>query len=252
MLGLLMPSSGMATPPSLPVGEANGVRIVKQRGAIVVVFTKPAARLYRRLAGKRVTVSCTEMDDGKKLGFRIVSTGGTTFRAPKRGRRLETGDMTPGQDYCRVWLAARTVKRQGRVISRSSRDHVVSIPLTQAGAVHLDEELKTFLLLSVLLRAGVEADDRKSGVYPTADQMLAAFGPPPRSPDRRHRLPYPLVALANAGDTPPSGSIGYYSDGQLHVAAAAVSASGRRLFIEYMPDKVLRTNVADYMFDEPS
>jgi hypothetical protein len=37
----------------LPVGEAEGVRIVRERGALVVVFTSRATGLYRRIAGKR-------------------------------------------------------------------------------------------------------------------------------------------------------------------------------------------------------
>jgi hypothetical protein len=58
-----------------------------------------------------------------------------------------------------------------------------------------------------------------------------------------------VVALANPADTPPQEAIGYYSDGQQHVAAVAVSASGRRLFVEHEGD-VLHTNVAGYIHGE--
>ena len=44
--------------------------------------------------------------------------------------------------------------------------------------------------------------------------------------------------------------MGYYSDGGERAAAVIVSASGRRLFIEYQADGVLRTNVADYIYGE--
>ena len=45
-----------------------------------------------------------------------------------------------------------------------------------------------------------------------------------------------------------TGSLGYYSDGHEHVAAAMLSASGRRLFLEYDGDAV-STNVQPYIFD---
>jgi hypothetical protein len=46
----------------LPVGEADGVRIFRDRqGAIVVKFTPRAAKLWRRVAGRRVSVFCTDL-----------------------------------------------------------------------------------------------------------------------------------------------------------------------------------------------
>jgi hypothetical protein len=93
LLLVLAPSAGAETV-QLPVGEAHGVRIVRERGAIVVVFTPRAARLWRRVAGKRVSVFCEERSGPDEDGFVTVSDGGTTFRAPRRGRRLRTGDLT--------------------------------------------------------------------------------------------------------------------------------------------------------------
>jgi hypothetical protein len=55
---LVPPPSAGAQTVQLPVGEAKGVRIVRERGAIVVVFTSRATRLWRRVAGKRVSVLC--------------------------------------------------------------------------------------------------------------------------------------------------------------------------------------------------
>ena len=51
--------------------------------------------------------------DPDHSGFFTTEEGGTTFRAPKRGRRLRTGDLTRGMDLCRVWLEPRTVTRHG-------------------------------------------------------------------------------------------------------------------------------------------
>ena len=94
-----------ATP--LPVGESHGVRAYREHGAIVVRFTKRAAQLYRRIAGKRVTITCTELpEDRHPLWERRRRQRSQTFRAPKRRRPFRTGDLTRGTDYCRVWLAA--------------------------------------------------------------------------------------------------------------------------------------------------
>ena len=73
--------------------------------------------------------------------------------------------------------------------------------------------------------------------HATAEQL---FG-------RWPRLTNSVVALAGSADTPPAGKLGYWSDGAEHVALVTLSASGRRLFIEYEGD-VLHTNVAGYLF----
>jgi hypothetical protein len=240
VLALAAPSAGAANT-TLPVGEANGVRVVRERGAIVVVFTKRAGRLYRRVAGNLVSVSCTELIREDGPGFGGTNSGEVTIRAPKRRRRLRTGDLTRGMDYCRVWLAARTVGR-GRERHRQSRQLIVSVPLTQRGAVYLDEQSKAFDLLGVLLFIAVEADKRKWDDYPTPAELLEALA----DYDRRARI----VALGSPSDTPQTGAIGYYSDGQQHAAVVNVSASGRRLFFEVEPDGAIHTNVAGYIYGD--
>lgn len=49
VLLVVAPSAGAQTT-QLPVGEAQGVRIERARGAIVVVFGQRADRLWRRMA----------------------------------------------------------------------------------------------------------------------------------------------------------------------------------------------------------
>ena len=66
----------------------------------------------------------------------------------------------------------------------------------------------------------------------------------------RGNLPSGLVALPSPDATPPAGKLGYYSDGGQRAAAVTLSASGRRLFIEYQPEGVLRTNVAGYIYGD--
>lgn len=137
MLLVVAPSAGAQTV-QLPVGEANGVRIVRERGAIVVVFTPQAARLWRRVAGKRVSVMCWERSEPDEFGIVTEGGGGSTFRMPRRGRRLRTGDLSRGMDLCEVWLEPRTLIRNGER-RRYGRELIVAIPLSQKGAVRLDE-----------------------------------------------------------------------------------------------------------------
>lgn len=230
LLVLVVPSAAAQAP--LPVGETDGVRVVRDRGGgIVVVFTQRAEKLRRKVAGKMVSVLCTEFtEDGS-------NEGGVTQRAPKRGRRIRTGDRTRGMDYCRIWLAARTVRR-GETRTRHGRRLVVSIPLTQEGAVFLDEESKVRLIFGLLTISGFEAEDRNRTGYLSPAELLEAF-------PQLERVP--VVALAAPSDTPPAGAVGYYSDGAQHVAAVVLSTPGRRLFFEYNGD-VLHTNIAKYLF----
>jgi hypothetical protein len=217
---LLVPST--VAHAQLPVREAHGVKIVREHGAIVVVFTARSGKLYKRIKGKRVEVSCTEMrDDGTFSGTSPISR--------RHGRRLRTGDLTRRIDYCRVWLP------------RQNRRLIVSIPLTQRGAVFLDEEEKVRSMLGVMFVSEIVKDRQKLDGLPTYEQLVAEFP----------KLATTLAPLAAPGDTPAPGRIGYYSDGNEHGAVVMVSASGRRLFIEGNADDVLYTNVARYIFGEP-
>lgn len=221
------PSAGA----QLPVGEADGVRIFRERGAIVVKFTPRADKLRRRLAGRLVDVSCTNLP---RVGSNVSSGGGTIVRAPKRGRTLRTGDRSRGLDYCEVSL-------------RPQRAPLVAVALTQAGAVYLDEREKAVTLSVVLAVANLVASEKNLEGYPTHAQLidsLSGFRPAPAAKGFVRRI----VALATPADTPPAGQVGYYSDGNERVAVVILSRSSRRLFIEFEPDGVLRTNVAGFIF----
>jgi hypothetical protein len=219
---LAVPAAANAQEP-LPVGENDGVRLVRERGALVVVFTPKAKKLWRRVAGRRVTVYCTEfLDSG-------TAEGGGTSRAPKRGRRIPTGDLTRGMDYCNVWLE----RRQG------NRRLIAAVPLTRRGAVYLDERERVGELLSMLFLAGHLADKRDLDGPPTALQLLA----------RWPKLEGRLIPLTGPAETPPPKTVGYWSDGAEHTAVVALSTPGRRLFIEYEGD-VLHTNVVEHIYGD--
>jgi hypothetical protein len=239
---VVAPSAGAQTV-QLPVGESQGVRIVRVKGAIVVVFTPRAERLWRRVAGKRVSVWCVEWSEPDKFGISWTAEGGSTVRVPKRGHRLRTGDHTTGMDICRISLEPRTVTRNGER-RRYRRELIVAIPLTQKGAVRLDERNRAHALLAVLSFAAADAGRRNLDGYPTSSELVALV------PALTRPLKLSLVALASPADTPPAGAIGYYSDGARHVAAVVLSASGRRLFFEFDVDDVIRSNVVGYIYGD--
>jgi hypothetical protein len=226
---LLVPSTGVAQAPKLPVGEAHGTRVLREgHHGIVVVLSR---KMHKRFAGKDVIVACTTLlKDGSSIGSQKM-------RVARRSRRLVTGDVTPNIDYCRVWRP-RT--------KHSSKRILVSVPLTQKGAVFLDEESKTYRMLEVELLASWAAEKQKLDTPATYDQLLRIV--PKRA---REAFSKYVVPLAAPTDTPPPRTVGYYSNGVDQVALAIVSASGRLLFIRHGPDDTLSTNVAGYMFNEP-
>jgi hypothetical protein len=230
LLVLVLPSAATAQGPG-PLRPADGVRLVRERGALVVVFAKRAERLWKRVAGRRVDVHCTQLfEDGTGSGNNVV-------RAPKRGRRIPTGDLSRGWDYCRVWLEARTVRRDGRR-RRVPRRLIASVPLTQQGTVFLDNQFNAFLLTALLTVSELVAEDRGREGFLTPEELMQLANPQPGEPG--------LVVLPSPSDTPPAGAIGYYSDGAKHAAAVTVSAAGKRLFFEVIGDAV-HTNVLRYL-----
>jgi hypothetical protein len=232
LLALAAPSAASAQD-TLPVGEAEGVRMVRERGELVVIFTRRAERIRKRVAGRRIDVYCTQLfEDG-------TGSGNNPLRAPKRGRRIHTGDGSRGWDYCRLWLEARTVRRDGRR-RRVDRKLMASVPLTQQGAVFLDGQRYAFLLTATLTVAEFSADDRGRDGFLTPAELLALAA------KQGSGELGALVALASPSDTPPPGAIGYFSDGAKHAAAVALSTLGKRLFFEINGD-VLHTNITQYV-----
>jgi hypothetical protein len=227
---LVTPSAATAQGPE-PLRPTDGVRLVRERGALVVVFAKRAERVWKRVAGKRVDVHCTQLfEDGTGSGNNVV-------RAPKRGRRIRTGDGSRGWDYCRLWLEARTVRRDG-MRRRIQRRLITSLPLTQEGTVFLDNQYNAFLLMGLLTASELTAEDRGRDGYLTPDELMQLANPKPGE--------LTLVVLPSPSDTPPAGAIGYYSDGAQHAAVVILSAAGKRLFFEVIGDAV-HTNVLRYL-----
>jgi hypothetical protein len=132
-------------------------------------------------------------------------------------------------DLCNVSLEPR----------RRSRELIVSVPLTQRGAVFVDEREQVRRLMEILSLSSHLAEKRKLPGAATAEQLLA----------RWPRLEGHLVPLGGPTETPAPKTVGYWSDGAQHLAVVTLSTLGRRLFIEYEGD-VLHTNVAGYMYGD--
>lgn len=227
------PATAAGTP-RLPVGKVDGVRIVTSPKDVVVVFGRAAAPLWREVAGNQVTVSCT----GLRASTGSSNSASDTFRAPKRGRTLHAR-VLGRRDYCRVWHAGY---REVDPFVRESQ-LVVSVPLTQRGAVYLDEERKVRDMAVLLWTARPVIGGSRDG-YATPDALLADVRD--LSPSAAHTV----MALGSPEDTPPAGMFGYYSDGADNAAVVALSASGRRLFIEVAANDVIRTNVLSFFLSE--
>ena len=231
----------------LPVGKSKGVEAKRVHGQITLTFTKRAERLRRRLAGREVIVTCTNVPRDRGIRGGTRTTGGDTdVRIPAKRRSVRTGEASRPLDYCRISLPARKITRKGRS-QRIPRQLLVSIPLTQAGAVRLDEESKATSIAGALIVVQLLAERRKLNTWPTPAQVLAYLQK--LSPKGARRF----TPLANAAATPPAGTIGYWSDGGENASFVVLSRAGRRLFLALGADHVLSTNLTEYLFaDEPS
>lgn len=231
-LALLLPSAAHAQGETdLPVGSAHGVRLVEERGGFVLIFSHRSAKLRERINSRYAWIACTS------LGEVFSSVGSGNLDVSGHGRRVATGFSVDHADFCRFFLRAHTVKRHGGR-HHVSRRELFSIPLTQAGAVYLDEESKTGDMHLISLLASFAKDSRKLDGYPSYAVLVREYP----------KLAKVVVQLSAPGDTPPPKRIGYYSDGREHLALVILSASGKRLFIEVSAGDVLSTNVAAYLF----
>lgn len=228
-LSLLLPGSAGAAA-QLPVGEAHGVRATQRGDRVTFVFTARATGLWRRVAGRSIELRC----------MKLVTTGAGVLegtyshgtRAPKRRRPLSLRNVA-GSDWC-------TLSRQ----DRGGPAVVVAVPLTQAGAKVLDEREKAAALNGVLNLASAFATGQPA-VFPLPERL--ARGRMARLL-RRERVK--VATLAAATDTPPVGTVGYWSDGAQRMAVVTVTATGRRLYVELGPDDELHTNVARLIFGD--
>jgi hypothetical protein len=106
---------------------------------------------------------------------------------------------------------------------------VAAAPITARGRTYPDE-LSTVSLMAVTLDIA-EPDGTPA---PAADVVAQGHGA--------------IVSLAGPDASTPHGRVGYWTDG-VRVVVAALSAAGRRLFIEAERD-VIRANVLAYLVSD--
>jgi hypothetical protein len=193
-------------------GEEQGVTVVRGSQGHVIRFAKRAAKVYRRIAGRRVIVGCSTVT---KLGGSFVVEGGASsvIRAPRTRRSIRTHDVSKS-DFCFVRL-------------RRGRELVATAPITANGRTYIDERLWV-----VLMDLPFSLTDEGTDVPPSTALVV----------ERGRGL---IVALDGPEGTPPPGKLGYWTDGVRSVCAA-LSAAGRRLFLDIEHD-VVRTNVLPYL-----
>jgi hypothetical protein len=231
---LLVP--GAAHGADLPL-EVNGVQARQASGGgIKIVFGREAAGLYRRIAGRSVRVDCRTVPPttGPALDRDYDSESlANVLDAPERRRVLELGGdrSEPRYDTCRV-VGQRKRKRRGNTEARTVLD--IFVPLTQRGAVYLDERTKSIVLVTLL--TAVESRTR-DGRYPSSAEAIEASGFTN------------AVPLDDPAATPPAGKIGLYTDAAQRAVAVAVTKSGRRVFLDVNGES-LSTNLTSVLFDE--
>jgi len=206
--------SAPAQLPQLP-GEKQGVTIARGSHGHVIRFAKPSAKVYRRLAGRRVTIRCSTVVN-ESGNFVVGASVVSVMRAPRKGHRLRTRTAR-GTDFCSVRMR--------------SGEWVAVAPVTADGRTYLDELFT--------------AEQLDFPFILTAD---GTDGPPPTALVLQRGRGF-IVALDGPDASPPAGKLGYWTDGVRSVSAI-LTAVGRRLFIDTERDLV-RTNVLPYLIEEP-
>jgi hypothetical protein len=207
---------------------ADGVRVVKRpSGEYVIRFDAKAARIYRTIAGKRTEIGCGwPARDGDALsgGGGSVSTG---HRIPRRRGPVRLG-ISDDIQYC--WIATRRNKRESCLQSERTSDQCVrvAVALRPEGAAYLDRRARTIELAfaSTMLGAALTPEFKVPGKT-TLERMRTLLGPD-------------VVELATPEDSPPAGTLGYWSQGE-SFAIAVLLADGTRRFVR-IQDGVFSTN----------
>jgi hypothetical protein len=209
---------------ALPIGtDTHGVLARLVRGDVVVTFKRGAAGRYRRIAGRTVEVGCVTIVRTTRSGAASekVWAGGRLI-AP-RGRtplREFVGERGGRPDYCVVHL----------LTGRAPRTPIAAVPVSARGATYLDERTTVRDLLGLLLLT-----QRPSGR--------------PTSPASMQTLTKGLVVpVSGPEQPPPTGHVGYWTDGTNEVYLGALSHYGVLFFYQYaINNDVVTTNVLDWL-----
>jgi hypothetical protein len=195
---------------SLPVGTAplgpgdGRVWIApRRRDVLAVRFSRRAARTVR---GRRFRLSCPRLSALGRFRMEGSSTQSRAFRLRRGQRVVHARGSDVAADYCSLYVKGQAL---------------VDVPLTQEGARALDERATAQPIIGILGTLTDHYVDR----LPTTSEIIEDVGDSG------------TAALSSPDGTPPPGSVGVWGDGRAHLVVAAVSASGRRLFVELAGDR---------------
>jgi hypothetical protein len=224
-LAFAAPAAHAAVADDLPVyGAADGVHVVRAPGkAIGLRFDAKAAKLYRSIAGRKVTKACVGVtQQGAELGvdstLRVNSAlprrRGTVYMGAGGGVdlcSLATPQRPNGDDDCRPLFAGEPLCAR------------VLVALSDHGRAYLDA-----LTRSLELFYGDDLANSNPPDFGISDLewLQGTVGD--------------VVALDNPDASPPIGKIGYWEQGSSHVLAV-LRADGVRRFLRRDGD-VVATN----------
>jgi hypothetical protein len=204
----------------VPVYDAaTGVTVARAGGKVVFRFGPKAAKAYRILAGKKVTIGCGHpiRDDGSRsFDGTVLSKAGmasTEVRAPRKRGRVSVA-MPGAADVC--FISVMDVQADDCVPASPDDERCVKVVVarTEQGRTDLDERLRALELDAMF------------------DQPLAEL---------QKEFGDGVLALDSPDASPPPGMVGIFKNEQSS-AAVALLRDGTRRFIR-QDGEVFSTNV---------
>ena len=217
---------GAARAAELPVEHAKAVSVKAGSRGVIFRFSKKLDLTVAALVrpGRNIEIGCTRLSPAKLDGSR--GSYGYSKRVRVREHRPPLRLAFPGKrpSFCTLHLVSTGID-------------IVDIPVTQDGAVYVDERHTLHVLRNAVFSAADNAQTARSPTFETADSFVGKYGSYGE-----------MVVLPAPDATPPPGPIGIYSDGAHHFAAVGVTALGRRMFYD-VNGEVMTTNGTTYLND---
>lgn len=217
---------------------ADGVTTgVDSRGQQFVRFGPNAAKLYRKIGGKKARVACTSI---------IARPNGQT---PLSGG-YSAIDLALPRKRARIYPHNLGSPRPLDVCAISTKRVRPEYPCLPIGAGETARCARVVVAFSDLGRAYLDAHSRAIEIDLIRSELpfvLGQSGEPPL--DQLHRgIGRDIVALAAPGAPPPAGNVGLWLEGE-NYAISALLADGRLLFARFQ-DGVYSTNVYELIQKE--
>jgi hypothetical protein len=191
-------------------------------------FGAKAAKLYRTIAGKRVTVGCGTVTPEPAEGpLSSTGFGSTGVTLSKKRTRLSLMRASEDSELCVI--ASKRTKSDRTCLPLSASDEKqcarVIVAMTDSGRAYLDEKKRAIELL----------------VVPTIQALATG-----KDAEKVNRVlaPY-VVSLPDPDAAPPVGKVGYWTQGADAVYAAML-ANGTRVFYG-LRGGVFSTNLKAFM-----